>query len=158
MTMKISLSFVGLSVAAIVGLTQQAWGQGANSIQKLFFEGDMVRGAGAEAPGCVLTSQFKRKEAVVWRVRVLDQTGRALDEKGLKGLIVEVSDGQKLPLHFGPHPRGKTDDYFWTTSWLIPESYPTGSFSYKVVAIDLGDKSHSWEPFKVDLSQLTVVP
>jgi len=156
--MRISASTAGVVLAATLGLAQQALAQVVPGNQKLFFEGDMVRGAGTAAPACVLASQFKRNETVVWRIRVRDQTGKALDDKGLKGLIVEVSNGQKLPLHFGPHPRGKTDDYFWTTSWLIPEFYPTGSFSYKVIATDLNDESHLWEPFKVDLSQLTVIP
>jgi hypothetical protein len=151
--MRVFLFF--LAVVAASGASSLAWPQG---MPQLFFEGDMVRGAGAAAPACVLTSQFKRNEAVVWRVRVLDQSGRALDDKGLKGLIVEMSNGQKLPLHFGPHPRGRTDDYFWTASWLIPESYPTGTFAYKVITTDLNGRSHSWEPFKVDISQLTVIP
>jgi len=95
---------------------------------------------------------------VVWRVRVLDQNGAALDDKGLKSLTVEVSNGQRFALHFGPHPRGKTDDYFWTASWRVPDNYPTGTFIYKVVASDLSGRDHSWEPFKVDLSQLAVIP
>jgi len=148
------LSFF-LAFVTTVGGSSLARAQGTS---KLFFEGDMVRGAGAATPACVLTSQFKRNETVVWRVRVLDQNGQALDDKGLKSLTVEVSNGQKFPLHFGSHPRGKTDDYFWTTSWLIPESYPTGTFAYKVIATDLEGRSQSWEPFKVDLSQLAVIP
>ena len=42
---------------------------------RLFFEGDGVRDipkSGPINPGCVLNSQFKHKELVVWRVRVFD--------------------------------------------------------------------------------------
>lgn len=133
----------------------------AQDTPKLFFEGDMVRGSqkeGMTGPVCVLASQFKRKESVVWRVRVLDTAGQPVDDKQLKSLVVELSDGQKFPMKFGPHPRGRTDDYFWSTSWIIPADYPTGTFAYKVIATDIKGRAQAWEPFKVALSQLTVVP
>jgi hypothetical protein len=122
----------------------------------------MVRGAtggGVFGPVCVLTSQFRRKEQVVWRLRVRDRTGEALDDKRVKRVVVELPDGQKFPLKFGPHPaRGPATDHFWAASWVIPEAYPTGSFSYKVSVTDLQDKTHTWEPFKIGLSQLAVIP
>ncbi|MCC6947309.1 MAG: hypothetical protein IT539_06010 [Bradyrhizobiaceae bacterium] len=129
--------------------------------QKLFFEGDMVRGVqkeGLTGPACVLASQFKRKESVVWRVRVLDAAGKPIDDKALKSLTVELPDGQKFSMRFGPHPRGRTDDFFWATAWVIPADYPTGTLVYKVTAVDLKGQSHTWEPFKIQLSQLTVIP
>jgi hypothetical protein len=39
-------------------------------------------------------------------------------------------------------------DYFWSAVWLIPEDYPTGSLSYKVVATDMQGNTQSWAPFK----------
>ena len=47
---------------------------------------DMVRHAleGQAGPFCVLANQFKRKEAVAWRIRVLDQTGAQADDKMLR--------------------------------------------------------------------------
>ncbi len=132
----------------------------AQEPQKLFFEGDMVRGAGPglAGPGCVLTSQFKRNEMVVWRIRVLDpKSGRPVDAKGLKSLVVQLPDGQKFDGHYGGHPKGKTDDFFWTAAWKVPQSYPTGTIAYKVVATDQNGQVTTWEPFKVALSQLTVV-
>jgi hypothetical protein len=130
--------------------------------RKLFFEGDLVRGLqpGAPGPFCVLTNQFKHLEKVVWRIRVLDPSGQALDDKGLKGLIVELPDGQKLAAEFGPHPpprSGPATDHFWTAIWTIPATYPTGTFAYKVVATDGDGTAHTWEPFKRPPSQLTVV-
>jgi len=144
--------------AALLGAAASA---DAQDDQKLFFEGDMVRGvqqAGLTGPACVLTSQFRRKESVVWRVRVLDAAGKAVDSSALKSLAVELPDGQKFSMRFGPHPRGRTDDYFWSASWVIPADYPTGTFAYKVTAVDLQGRSHTWEPFKIQLSQLTVIP
>src|SRR5438067_5047891 len=63
----------------------------AQDIQKLFIEGDIVRGntpLGATGPICVLTSQFKRGENVVFRIRVRNPQGRILDDKGLNGIVV----------------------------------------------------------------------
>jgi hypothetical protein len=150
------------AIALAVALTFNPASPRAQDATRLFFEGDMVRGAtggGVFGPVCVLTSQYRRKEQVVWRLRVRDQTGAALDDKRLKSVVVELPDGQKFPLKFGPHPaRGPATDHFWATSWVIPDAYPTGSFSYRVSATDLQDKAHTWEPFKVGLSQLAVIP
>jgi len=155
---NVMLSALALSVASL-GLAAAANAQAA---KKLFFEGDLVRGAqqGAPGPFCVLNNQFKRLEKVVWRIRVVDQSGQALDDKGLKSLVVELPDGQKLNARYGPHPppaQGPATDYFWTAIWIIPTSYPSGTFAYKVVATDPEGKSETWEPFKRTPTQLTVV-
>ena len=144
-------------VAASFGFAQTGFAQDA---QRLFFEGDMVRGAGPglAGPGCVLTNQFKRNEMVVWRIRVLDpKTGQALDDKGLNNLVVQLPDGQKFDSHFGPHPKGKQDDFFWTAAWKVPQSYPTGTIAYRVMATDKGGRTTTWEPFKSQPSQLAIV-
>ena len=80
-----SLAFLAFGCATAANAQAQQAGP-------LFFEGDIVRGAqqGAPGPFCVLNNQFKRLEKVVWRIRVLDQAGKSLDEKGLKGLVVEL--------------------------------------------------------------------
>ena len=158
MRSRINLFALTLSVASLTAFDAAS----AQAAKKLFFEGDLVRGAqqGAPGPFCVLNNQFKRLEKVVWRIRILDQAGQALDAKGLKSLVVELPDGQKLDAKFGPHPppsQGPATDYFWTTTWIIPSSYPTGTFAYKVVATDLDGNSQTWEPFKRGPSQLAVV-
>ncbi len=111
-----------IAAAAAPGLIEPANAESAN---RFFFEGDMVRGdqAGAPGPFCVLNSQFKRLEKVVWRVRVLDAAGKPLDDKGLKSLEIELPDGQKIAARFGPHPPprlGPAADYFWSAAWIIP--------------------------------------
>ena len=150
----LTLSAVALCVLGFAPLAQAQEGG------RLFFEGDMVRGdqEGAPGPFCVLNNQFKRLEKVVWRVRVLDPAGKSLDDKGLKGLVVELSDGQKLTTKFGPHPpRGTATDHFWSVQWVVPADYPTGSLVYKVVATDTQGRSQTWEPFKRGPTQLTVI-
>ncbi|MEA3079585.1 MAG: hypothetical protein QOF05_993 [Sphingomonadales bacterium] len=152
---------VVVGLTAIVGLVDAAGAQGA-ARNKLFVEGDVVRGAqqGAPGPFCVLSNQFKRLEKVVWRIRVLDEAGQSLDNNGLKSVIVELPDGQKLNAKFDRHPppeQGAALDHFWTAVWTIPTSYPSGSLGYKVVATGKDDQSQTWEPFKSKPSQLTVV-
>ena len=149
------LSVLVLSVACLAAI-DAASAQG----RKLFFEGDMVRHAleGQAGPFCVLANQFKRKEAVAWRIRVFDQTGAQADDKVLKSVVVELSDGQKIPARFGGHPpRGTPTDFFWSLHWVIPENYPTGSLSYKVVATDMAGNPQTWEPFKRQPTQLTII-
>jgi len=129
---------------------------------KLFFESDIVVGdqEGVPGPGCVLQSRFKRLEKVVWRVRVLDQAGNAIDNKGLKSLEIQLPDGQKIAMRFGPHPPprlGPTEDHYWVARWIIPMEHPSGTFAYKVVATTQDGNAQTWEPFKLKISQLTVI-
>ncbi len=93
-------------------------------------------------------------------MRILDATGKELDDKGLKSLVVELPDGQKMAARFGVHPPpriGPTVDRFWTARWIIPADYPSGSFYYKVVATDLNGNSQTWEPFKTLTSRLAIL-
>jgi hypothetical protein len=135
---------------------------GSAEAASFFFEGDMVRGRpqeGATGPTCVLSSQFKPLEHVVWRVRVLKADGQPADDKALKSLVVTMSDGQTFTLAYGKHPRNPPQtDAFWATSWAIPANFPTGSLTFKVVATDLDGAAQEWAPFNVESSRLTVIP
>jgi hypothetical protein len=153
--MKIlAVSAVALSVLGFANVAQ------AQNAAKLFVEGDMVRGAqrGAPGPACVLNNQFKHLEKVVWRMKVRDADGKPLDAKGLKSVVVEVSNGQKVAATFGPHPpNGPATDNFWSAIWIIPTDYPNGSLTYKVTATDLEGKTATWEPFNRTTTRLEVV-
>ena len=129
----------------------------AQSAKPLFIAADMVRGPGGSGPGCVLSNRFMRKEEVAWRIRVQDATGRELDDKNLKSLVVELSDGQQFQAHFGGHPPKAPADHFWSTAWTIPADHPTGSFNYKVIATAEDGGMQTWQPFNTKPSQLTVI-
>jgi hypothetical protein len=132
----------------------------AQEAPKFVFEGDVVRGAGptAKGPGCVLNSQFKRGEIMLFRIRVVDpKTGKSIDEKGVKNLQIQLSNGQTAPMSYHQHPPKDPTDYFWSGGWIVPENQPTGSLTYKVVVTDLDGKTHDWSPFKVAGSAMTVV-
>lgn len=148
-----------LLVAAAVAASGLAPSAQAEGNASLAIYGDMVRGVGPEGltgPPCVLTSQYKHKEKVVWRIRVTDPaTGKALDAKGIKSLEIALPDGQTFAARYSGHPPPKPIEGFWTATWTIPEAYPTGSFSYKVIATALDGRATEWEPFKT--SPLTVI-
>ena len=154
------LSMTALSWAASWAVFGFANVAAAKEAQKLFIEGDIVRGNtpnGITGPVCVLANQFKRKENVVFRIRVRNIGGQPLDDKNIKGIVVELSDGQKFPAAYRSRPPtavraafglSEPTDYFWSAAWLIPQDYPTGSLSYRVVATDMGGNTQSWTPFK----------
>jgi hypothetical protein len=150
---KLALSASVLSV--FLGF---AGGAQAQQAKHLFFEGDIVRHALADQAGpfCVLNNQFKRKEAIAWRIRVLEPTGAVADNKVLKSVVVKLGNGQELPAHYGPHGMPPTD-YFWSLFWTIPADFPTGSLGYKVVATMMDGTTETWEPFTRPSTQLTVV-
>ena len=160
----LSVVTVALAVAGFANLSA------AQEAQKLFIEGDIVRGntpAGITGPVCVLANQFKRKENVVFRIRVRSVAGEPLDDKSLKGIVVELSDGQKFPASYRARPPANVRtafglseplDYFWSAAWLIPQDYPTGSLSYRVVATDTQGNTQIWTPFKDPRSLPMVMP
>lgn len=129
----------------------------ADSGTPLFIAADMVRGPGGSGAGCVLSSRFMRKEETAWRIRVQDATGKELDDKGLKSIVVELSDGQKFPARFGGHPPKEPTAYLWSTAWVIPDDYPTGTFNYKVVATAPDGTTQTWEPINTKASLLTII-
>jgi len=145
---------IALTVAAL-GFADAA---GAQQARKLFFEGDIVRHALADQAGpfCVLVNQYKRKEAVAFRIRVLLPSGEVADNKVLKSVVVELGNGQKLPAHYGGHGQPPTD-FFWSLFWSIPADFPTGSLGYKVVATMNDDSVVEWKPFNRPTTALMVV-
>ena len=148
---------IALSVA-VLGFAGPAQAQ---QPQKLFIDGDIVRGntaMGATGPICVLNSQFKRGENVVFRVRARNAKGEPLDDKQLKSMAVELSDGRKLTGRYGGHPPRTPTDFFWTAAWMIPMDYPTGTLGYKVTITDMAGNSQTWEPLKEYRSWPSVIP
>jgi hypothetical protein len=108
---------------------------------------------------CVQKNRFPQGEPIVWRVKVYSTaTGKPMDDKQLKSVVITLPDATTKDLKFGPHPKGKTDDYFWTTSFKIPADYPTGAFKYKLVAISLEGTTGTYDQFNVASSLLQVIP
>jgi len=152
---SISVSVVALAVATL-GFASAA--QAQQQARKLFFEGDIVRHAlpAQAGPFCVLVNQYKRGEAVAFRIRALLPNGEVADDKVLKSVVVELGNGQRLPAGFKPHGAPPTD-YFWSLFWTIPTDHPTGSIGYKVIATMNDGSTVEWKPFNRPTTELMVV-
>ncbi len=152
---SISVSVVALAVATL-GFASAA--QAQQQARKLFFEGDIVRHAlpAQAGPFCVLVNQYKRGEAVAFRIRALLPNGEVADDKVLKSVVVELGNGQRLPAGFKPHGAPPTD-YFWSLFWTIPTDHPTGSVGYKVIATMNDGSTVEWKPFNRPTTELMVV-
>ena len=101
----------------------------------MFIEGDIVRGNtpnGNTGPVCVLANQFKRRENVIFRIRVRNVAGQPLDNKNIKSIVVELSDGKRYPAEYRARPPvavralGLTGplDYFWSAGLVDPARLP----------------------------------
>jgi len=154
----ITVSAIALTVAALgfaTGAQAQVLTQPAG---KLFFEGDIVRHAlpNQAGPFCVLINQYKRGEAVAFRIRAMLPSGAVADDKAIKSLVVELGNGQRLPAGYKSHGAPPTD-YFWSMFWTIPNDYPTGSIGYKVIATMNDGSTVEWKPFNRATTALMVV-
>src|SRR5258705_13876625 len=111
------MSTTNLMTGMALGLCVVAGGSAqAQDVQRVFIEGDIVRGntpMGATGPICVLTSQFKRGENVVFRIRVRNPQGKILDDKGVKRIVVQLAAGRELPVRYGGHPPRTPTDFFF---------------------------------------------
>ena len=155
---SVTLSAIALSIA----FTSFAGSATAQTLPDpagvLFFEGDIVRHRidGQAGPFCVLTNQFYRGEAIAWRVRIMNPDGSIADDSQLQSVMVEMGSGDTLDLEYGPHGNPPTD-FFWADSWQIPDTYPTGSIGYKVVATKTDGTVVTWEPFTRPATQLSII-
>lgn len=134
----------------------------APAVEALFIDADTVLGptnlTEEEKPlkTCVQVSRFAHNESVVWRVKVFDPlTGEPMDDTQLESLQVVTAD-QTLDLNYGPHPRDKPVDFFWTVGWEVPEDYPSGTVSYTIEATAVDGRTGIWEQFGVEAAMLTV--
>lgn len=129
--------------------------------KNLILQADIVTGSGGTLKRdavCVLSSQYKRGNQVVWRAKVIDPaTGKPLDGAVLKSVEVKLPDGQSFPMKYGPHPSKEPTDNFWATSWVIPDNYPTGGLPYKILATANDGRTGEFSEFNVNLSLLTIV-
>lgn len=105
---------------------------------------------------CVQRSRFNLGAHIVWRIRVYDpQLGTAMDDVALESVQVLFDDGQVFETVYAPH--GGEEDFFWTTSWVIPEDYPTGSLGHQIIAKAQDGRTGEFVPFNVSYSLLTIV-
>jgi hypothetical protein len=133
---------------------------------KLIVDVDVVRGpeglVTAEEKArksCVQASRIPLGGQVVWRVRVVDpKTGAFMDDKALASVTAVLPDGQTFAMKYGAHPKDPPGESFWTTSFKVPASYPTGLLDYKVLATDKEGRSGEFRQImSVPSAVLTIV-
>ena len=156
-----ALGIIALLVLLILGMTGSGFGAPGPS---LVIQADTVLGPKnlkqdeIAAKTCVAWSRFARNEQIVWRIRVFDPaTGRPMDEKPMEAVSVLLADGTILKTRYGPHPARDATDHFWTTSWVIPSNYPTGTLRYKITARTIDGRLGEFMPFNVASSLVTIV-
>ncbi len=126
----------------------------------LFVTADIVQGTKnipqdqAAAKTCVVSSRYPRNAELVFRARVEDPTtGEPMDDKALSGVEFRLGDGKTvLKGTYGKHG----DESFWSSSWVIPKDFPTGTLNYSVVATSTDGRTGQFKPFNVPPSLLTV--
>ncbi len=174
-TWKIVLAVLSIGVISLAGVAcsgnAAAQGQPGNAVSQsssnvqaaknLILSSDMVSGSGGTvkvATSCVLTSQYKPGNQVVFRMRVYDPvTGQPMDDKALSSVTVSLPDGQTFTAKYSGHPAKTPADSFWATSWVIPDNYPTGTLSYKATATATDGRTGVFDNFNVQPSLLTIV-
>jgi len=112
---------------------------------------------------CVEFSRFPQGARIVWRFKVIDPlSGQPLDDKAIKSVVITYPDGKTADFTYGGHGGTKPNylDYFWTTGFSVPATYPTGAFAYKITATSTTGLVGTWasDQFKVGAAQLTIVP
>jgi hypothetical protein len=162
--------FIGMALVLVMAMVLGACG-GEEAVETtttvvtagLIVQADVVSGPlnipGDQRAGrvCVLQNRFARNSEIVWRARVMDPiTGEQLDDTALDGVQVELADGQVLNMRYGDHPSDSPTDRFWTTSFDIPEDYPTGSLGYEIVATGVEGRTGRFVQFNVAPSLLTI--
>jgi hypothetical protein len=115
------------------------------------------------APGihCTQQNRFPQGGRIVWRMKVLDpSTGKYMDDKQIKDFTITYPDGKTDVLKYGGHGGTKDApaDFLWAVGFTIPVDYPTGLFNVKIQATDLEGRTGTYDQFKVNIAQLTIVP
>jgi hypothetical protein len=161
-TAGVLIGAIAVVAAACSGSSTQPTPTATTQAAKnLILSSDMVTGSGGTvkaASTCVLDNVYKPGNQVVFRIRVYDPvTGAQMDNVALSSVTVSLPDGQSFTARYAGHPSTNPLDHFWATSWVIPESYPTGTISYTATATAVDGRTGTFDNFNVQPSLLTVI-
>jgi hypothetical protein len=169
--MKLRKMWMVLGVAIIIGIlmatlfgtgimakdSNQAMGTNSLTVYANTALG-FIPGITNPSDACIELSKYLKGQEIVWRIRVLDEALRPMDDTQLKSVVVEIPGGPTLPATYGGHGMPEPTDYFWAVAWIIPEDFSTGTYPYQVVATALqGRRTGTFNDFNVLQSQLTIV-
>lgn len=141
-----------VATLAVVGLACSSGAQATTS-KTLMVEADTVTGG-----GCLLSSQYKSGDSIVFRIKVYDPTtGEAMDNTTVKTVAINFG-GKSYDAKYGAHPgSGTPTDHFWTYGWTVPANYPTGALNYTVTATANDGRTGTYKEFNVSSSLVTIV-
>lgn len=110
--------------------------------------------------GCTQTNFFRRGQGVVFRSwGVQTDTGKSLTPDNVKYYYVQIPGQKPLKMTFGAHGAGTTAPWFWTVNWDIPNDYPLGIVSFKVlVQTKGGGRTAFSQEGLAGTSRLTITP
>ena len=146
----LTASAVALSALGFASVAQ------AQQAGKLFFEGDIVRGASPARPvrsACSTTSSSGWKR---WCGACASSIRRARRSttRGSRASSSQLPDGQKLDARFGPHPPPQlgTGHGLFLDGGLdhSGRAIRAARSPTRSSATDLDGKTHTWEPFKIE--------
>lgn len=129
----------------------------------LLVTGDFVQGHenAPEGQTCVANNRYLPGQQIVWRLKVVDpETGQLMDDQALESVTVTLVDGQVFEAKYGGHPHSDPVDFYWTTSWSIPEDYPSGivDFTVSAKASDGRTGNNETVKFPIESSMITILP
>lgn len=161
-----SVAATAKAPAAVVTAAPAAAPAAPAAAKALILVGDIVRGPNRLTPeektylSCVQANRIPQDGQIVWRFKVIDPaTAKPMDDKALKSFVVTFPDNTTKALKYGGHGGpNKTDDFFWTTSFDVPKDYPTGAFTYKLLATSNEGLTGTYDQFKIASAMLQVVP
>lgn len=137
-----------ISVTFLISLTSMV----AADDPAYFVNADMVRGGkNATGPVCVLNSNYKLGEQVVFRADIYDaRTGERITKEKAEELELKVTaiveDVDEYEMSMGPHPREEPQINFWVGVWEIPSIFQTGWFKWTIVVTDKEGNEYIHEP------------
>ena len=130
----------------------------------LILDGDTVRTGEAltaeEKPilDCVQANRFPQGGGIEFRFKVWDAlTGKTLDDKSMKSVVVTLGNGTKVPLAYKGRPNNNPTDFFWREQFKVPLDFPTGAFLYQVDAVDNEGRTGTYKEFNVKPTQVVIV-
>ncbi len=101
---------------------------------------------------CVAQSRYYPGDRIIFRALVTDSKDGSLVEDAKVKLVFE--NGEEMEMVLGMHGQENTE--LWSVGYDVPESAPTGTLEYKVVA-EHGKKKAEYVPYNVSLSKVTIV-
>jgi hypothetical protein len=154
------LAAVAFVVAAVVAVGSLLSGQtpAPAGNDRLSVYGDTVLFLAPGVPlSCTHKSQFKRGDAIGFRMTAIDPTTGKRD-RATQLVVHLIYSGQTIDVPMRDRQNAQAPEReFWVGKWIVPSDAMTGIVRYSVTAKDPQGRTGEYKPFEVEPSQLTIV-